>query len=276
MARTDTLGNFLTDVADAIREKKGTSETIQASDFDTEIANLPSGGDTSEYFDSEATDSTNGSISAGYWITKIKKLPKLAKPYAGLGAYFANFKGESLDETIKDWNTTNVTAMDNLFDYCTNLKSVNISHFDTSNVKRIGAMFRSCINIESIPFFDTQNVTNMSYAFYGCEKITSIPEFNTEKVQNFSNCMRMCTMLEDVPLLNTSSVTNFQYMFSNCNNLTDTSIDNILQMCINATRYNGTKTLVQLGFSSSMASASRIQALPHYQDFINANWTIGY
>lgn len=43
MARTNTLGNFLTDVANAIREKKGTSETIQASDFDTEIANLPSG-----------------------------------------------------------------------------------------------------------------------------------------------------------------------------------------------------------------------------------------
>lgn len=44
MARTDSLPNFLTDVADAIREKKGTEETIQASDFDTEIANLPSGG----------------------------------------------------------------------------------------------------------------------------------------------------------------------------------------------------------------------------------------
>ena len=45
MARTDTLGHFLTDVADAIREKKGSSDTIQASDFDTEIENLPSGGD---------------------------------------------------------------------------------------------------------------------------------------------------------------------------------------------------------------------------------------
>lgn len=45
MARTNNLTDFLTDVADAIREKKGTSETIQASDFDTEIENLPSGGD---------------------------------------------------------------------------------------------------------------------------------------------------------------------------------------------------------------------------------------
>ena len=44
MARTNTLGNFLTDVANAIRAKGGTSEPIQASYFDTAIANLPSGG----------------------------------------------------------------------------------------------------------------------------------------------------------------------------------------------------------------------------------------
>lgn len=48
MARTNTLGNFLTDVADAIRTKKGSSDTILASDFDTEIENLPSGGGATE------------------------------------------------------------------------------------------------------------------------------------------------------------------------------------------------------------------------------------
>ena len=44
MARTDTLTNFLTDVATAIKTKKGDSTAILASNFDTEIANLPSGG----------------------------------------------------------------------------------------------------------------------------------------------------------------------------------------------------------------------------------------
>ena len=44
MARIDSLGHFLTDVADAIRNKKGSSGTIQASSFDTEIASIPSGG----------------------------------------------------------------------------------------------------------------------------------------------------------------------------------------------------------------------------------------
>ena len=44
MARTDSLSNFLTDVADAIREKKNSEAEISAEDFDTEILNLPAGG----------------------------------------------------------------------------------------------------------------------------------------------------------------------------------------------------------------------------------------
>lgn len=40
MARTNTLGNFLTDIANAIREKKGTTNAISASDFDTQISSI--------------------------------------------------------------------------------------------------------------------------------------------------------------------------------------------------------------------------------------------
>ena len=43
MARVDTLTNYLTDVASAIKTKKGDSTPILASNFDTEIVNLPTG-----------------------------------------------------------------------------------------------------------------------------------------------------------------------------------------------------------------------------------------
>ena len=43
MARTDTLTNFLTDVAAAIKTKKGDETAIPAANFDTEITNLPLG-----------------------------------------------------------------------------------------------------------------------------------------------------------------------------------------------------------------------------------------
>ena len=44
MARTNNLTDFLTDVATAIKTKKGSETAIPASNFDTEIANLPSQG----------------------------------------------------------------------------------------------------------------------------------------------------------------------------------------------------------------------------------------
>ena len=43
MARTDNLDNFLTDIANAIRNKNGTTAGIPAVDFDTEINNISTG-----------------------------------------------------------------------------------------------------------------------------------------------------------------------------------------------------------------------------------------
>lgn len=67
MAKDNNLQDFLTDIADAIREKKGTTEKINPQDFATEITNLSSGGsgessgDDSniEYLDVSGLDVTN-------------------------------------------------------------------------------------------------------------------------------------------------------------------------------------------------------------------------
>ena len=48
MADTSNLSNFLTDVANSIRNKKGTTEEIPAANFDTEIASIETGVDTSD------------------------------------------------------------------------------------------------------------------------------------------------------------------------------------------------------------------------------------
>ena len=47
MARIDTLTNFLTDVASAIKEKTGKTDAITPANFDTEIESIQSGGDAS-------------------------------------------------------------------------------------------------------------------------------------------------------------------------------------------------------------------------------------
>ena len=44
MAKNDNLSDFMTDIANAIRAKKGTSEPINAQDFTAEIASIETGG----------------------------------------------------------------------------------------------------------------------------------------------------------------------------------------------------------------------------------------
>ena len=124
------------------------------------------------------------------------------------------------------------------------------------------------------PLVDTSNITTLRGCFKNCPSLIVLPQLNTSKVEIFREAFGSCSALQELPLFDTSSATNLQNMVGSTLRLNDTSLDNILKMCINSKETN--KTLTRLGFNSSYYSASRIQALPSYQDFIDAGWTIGY
>lgn len=63
MAHT-TLASLFTDIANAIRAKKGTSAAIVADDFPTEIANLPSGSSYTLIASKEVTVNTTSTSAA--------------------------------------------------------------------------------------------------------------------------------------------------------------------------------------------------------------------
>lgn len=65
-----TLTELFTNIANAIRNKKGTSEKIKASDFPGEIENLSSGG-SSEYNVLLQKDSTSFSVTS--WLKNLGK-----------------------------------------------------------------------------------------------------------------------------------------------------------------------------------------------------------
>ena len=61
-----------------------------------------------------------------------------------------------------------------MFSYCSNLPSLNLSNFNTSNVKNMGWMFDGCSKLSSLNLsnFDTSKVIDMSYMFSGCLQLT--------------------------------------------------------------------------------------------------------
>lgn len=215
MARTDTLGHFLTDVADAIREKKGTSDTIQASDFDTEIENLPSGGgDLDEYF-TETIPNGNASV-AGY-VKTIKKLPAYTTTSTTYQNMFSYYQGTSLD--LSNFNTSNVYSMSTMFSYCGNLSSLDLSNFNTASLTNVTSMFLGCGSLTELDIhnFDI-TVSSINAMFMSCVSIKRIDARNvklTATNANTSNAFSYCTRLEylDIRSMSFDGVTRYTDMF---------------------------------------------------------------
>ena len=122
-------------------------------------------------------------------------------------------------------DTSNVTDMGTMFEYCTSLSSLDLSSFDTSSVTTMHNMFENCYKLASLDLsgLDTSNVTDMSSMFYFCSSLTSldVSKFDTSKVTDmyymFSGCSSLASL--DVSHFDTSKVTYMYYMFQNCTSL---------------------------------------------------------
>ena len=208
MARTNTLGNFLTDVASAIRKKKGTTDTILASNFDTEIASIESGVDINEYLSDTIT---KGTSSSGGWLKTIIKL-RSPLTVEGTSAEYM-FYGCPLNE-LPQLDTSNVKDTTSMFDGCKNLTT--IPQIDTSNVTRMNQMFYHCSNLTTIPQIDTSKVTTMTYMFGYCSNLTTIPQIDTSMVANMAYMFNGCNSLTTIPQLNGEKITILSGAFSDC------------------------------------------------------------
>ena len=114
-------------------------------------------------------------------------------------------------------NTTGITNMTGMFNFCTSLKTVAL--FDTSSVTDMHTMFNYCSLLTSVPLFDTSSVTNMQFMFYNCSSLTTVPLFDTSNVTNIEYMFNNCSSLTTVLLFNTSSVVFMAGMFENCKNV---------------------------------------------------------
>jgi surface protein len=119
----------------------------------------------------------------------------------------------------KNFTTSEVTDMREMFQDCTSLKELDISNLDTSKVANMNKMFYNCINLESIDIssFKTNKVNDMSYLFYGCTNLKSLDlsKLDTSNVENMEYMFAACSELKSLDLngFNTKKVKNMNNMF---------------------------------------------------------------
>ena len=158
------------------------------------------------------------------------------------GYVFYDFRGVKEINFDNNYDTSNAVDMSKMFLNCTNLQTLDLSSFDTSNVTSMYGMFcmwdtninyfptNNLLNITFGPNFNTSNVTDMQSMFAGLSELKEldVSNFNTSNVTTMYHMFYGCQSLEtlDVSNFDTSKVTNMENMFAQCKNLSELDVSN--------------------------------------------------
>ena len=161
----------------------------------------------------------------------------ISQGYSCKGLFAGFSKLESIGG-MEYFDTREAQNMNAMFDGCSSLKELDLSHFRTSvdhdpnanyyqGVIHMSAMFRNCSSLKTLDLrsFDTKQLVTADLMFAGCTSLESIDlsNFNIENLSSAHSMFQECTSLKELDLSNfNKTITNLQsveQMFMNCHNL---------------------------------------------------------
>ena len=134
-----------------------------------------------------------------------------------------NFINEGKYPFIMVFNDT-VTNMEEFFGKSTNIVSLDLSNFDSSNITSMRILFNKCKNLKEIKGLDkliTNNVRDMEGMFQYCVELEylDLSNFDTSKVENMAFMFNHCERVKEIKGINkfiTNNVTSVEGMFQSC------------------------------------------------------------
>ena len=227
--RTITFGNDLSNLPSSCTEENLCWDISYSTTQKKKVYGyLIDSGLTISETDSSTSTTTEKSL---YNLYIVSEVPIFAPAYRG-DSIFEKFKNLVQIDFNSNFNTSNVTYMNGMFQYCSSLASLDLSDFNTSKVKEMRWMFDGCSSLTSLNLssFNTSNVTIMSNMFNACKSLTNLDlsSFNTSNVTGMNSMFSSCSSLTSLDLsnFNTAKVTNMYSMFFRCSSLTSLDLSN--------------------------------------------------
>lgn len=140
------------------------------------------------------------------------------------GNLFADFVNMRTIE-LSGCDFSNVESLSRCFADCSSLQSIDVASWDTSHVTYFDSVFFNCAKLKEIDVshWDTSHAENMLFTFYGCSAVTSldVSNWDTSKVTDMYGTFEHCTSLKSLDASNwdTSQVETMADVFNSCSSL---------------------------------------------------------
>ena len=282
MAKNDNLQDFLTDVANSIRTKTGTTELINAQDFSDKILNISSGENTLKklldatkstrylFYEYQGTSVDNliqysdtenvEDMSRTFYSSKVVRVPELNTNKVKNFSYA--FSRSSISE-FPNWNFSNAEDISYLLQQCNSLKAdivINNLSKLTGDYCLNGVCQQSKVTSVTLNGLNPNIAYSINQAFFDCGWLKNVSLNTTTgvpmKVKSMSETFNYCSQLKTLPLMDLTQCTRFSV--TGCNslesipaydmsNITSINISNLYKLA----EFHATGMKVSFNISSS-------------------------
>ena len=123
--------------------------------------------------------------------------------------------------------------LSNMFEDKKFIIEIDLSHFNASNIKYMGLMFKGCTSLKKVimPSITGNNLEQMQSMFEGCISLKSVEfqnDFRTTNVKQMEGMFKYCFNLEYINFpsnFETTHVITIQDMFKECYSLSSINFD---------------------------------------------------
>ena len=140
-------------------------------------------------------------------------------------SYMFVWRSDLVSLDLSHWDTSNIVELEGTFNECRKLKYLDVSTWETGNVTDIDSMFANCMSLESLDIsrWNTSNLEDAQQAFWNCYALNelNLANWDVSNVTNFSRMFCGCKSLESIGVeyWNTKSAEVFECMFKGCKSL---------------------------------------------------------
>lgn len=150
-------------------------------------------------------DKLYGFVRLAETLTLIDVTELDTSGFTSFSHFFDGYVSLTAIDGLKNLDMSNIRSIDSMFNHCESLRTLDVSHFNTSKCTKLYEVFQHCCRlktIKGIETFDITNVNEITELFFDCSSLVrlDLSNWNFNKVNLLYDNFVRCDNLKEVLL----------------------------------------------------------------------------